>query len=156
MNDRRVTVKHIAETMGRVGSYCFDKNLAYELTVGQMGTPNADTRSKAEMAWISRALLARFESDPAYFLKRNVTKDETFWPWVKTQSRQRKHAGSAPAKKLKRVPSVDKHMASVFTACEGVLVIDFLQKCQTINGEYYASNLRQLNKNAEEMWKIIN
>ena len=35
-------------------------------------------------------------------------------------------------------------MTSVFWDCEVVLMIDYLQKGQTINGEYYASNLRQL------------
>ena len=49
MNNRPMTVKHIADTLGWIGSYCFDKNLAYEQTVRQMGTPNADTRPKAEM-----------------------------------------------------------------------------------------------------------
>ena len=33
-------------------------------------------------------------------------------------------------------------------ACEGVLMTDYLQKGETIDGEYYASNLRQLKKKA--------
>ena len=45
-SDRRVTVKHIAETQCRVGSYCFERNFGDEQTVCQMGTPNADTRPK--------------------------------------------------------------------------------------------------------------
>ena len=35
-------------------------------------------------------------------------------------------------------------IAYVFWDCEGLLMIDCLQKGQTINGEYYASNFRQL------------
>ena len=34
----------------------------------------------------------------------------------------------SPPKKFKRVPSVGKVMASVFWDCEGVLMIDYLQK----------------------------
>ena len=36
-----------------------------------------------------------------------------------------------------KLPIISSH-------CEGVLMIDYLQKGQTINGEYYASNMRQL------------
>ena len=35
-------------------------------------------------------------------------------------------------------------MASVFWDSEGVLKIDYLQKGQTITGDYYTSELRQL------------
>ena len=46
---------------------------------------------------------------------------------------------------FKRVQSVGKVMTSLFCDCEGVLMIDYLQKgLKTLNREYYASNLRQL------------
>lgn len=37
-------------------------------------------------------------------------------------------------------------MATVFWDAQGIIFIDFLQKGKTINGEYYASLLDQLNK----------
>ncbi|CAH1241963.1 SETMAR [Branchiostoma lanceolatum] len=97
---------------------------------------------------VSRTLLARFQSNPANFLKRFVTQDETwvhhFDPESKEQSKEWAKKGSQPPKKFKRVASVGKVMASVFWHSEGVIMIDYLQKGQTINGEYYASELRQL------------
>ena len=50
MNDRRVTIKHIAETLGIiVGRFLlFDRNRGDEQIVYQIDTPNADTRPKAE------------------------------------------------------------------------------------------------------------
>ena len=41
-------------------------------------------------------------------------------------------------------------MASVFWDSEGVLMIDYLQKGQTITGEYYASELCQLKEVIKE------
>ena len=89
-----------------------------------------------------------FEEDPANFLKRFVTMDETwvhhFTPEAKQQSKQWKHPGSPPPKRAKTVPSAGKVMASVFWDADGILLIDYLQKGQTINGTYYASLLTQL------------
>ncbi|XP_066270858.1 histone-lysine N-methyltransferase SETMAR-like [Branchiostoma lanceolatum] len=88
------------------------------------------------------------ESNPANFLKRFVTRDETwvhhFDPESKEKSKEWTKKGSQLPKKFKRVASVGKVMASVFWDSEGVIMIDYLQKGQTINGEYYASELRQL------------
>ena len=43
-----------------------------------------------------------------------------------------------PPKKGRTVPSAGKVMASVFWDADGILLIDYLQKGQTINGTYYA------------------
>ena len=67
---------------------------------------------------ISRYLLSHSEDDPGDFIDRVVTQDETwvhhFDPKSKMQSKQWKHPGSSPPKKLKRVHSVGKVMASIF------------------------------------------
>ena len=74
--------------------------------------------------------------------------DETwvhhFTPEAKQQSKQWKHPGSPLPKKAKTVPSAGKVMASVFWDADGILLIDYLQKGQTIDGTYYASLLTQL------------
>ena len=62
------------------------------------------------------------------------------------QSMQWKHPGSPPPKKIKKVSSAGKVMASVFWDSQGVIMIDYLEHCRTINGAYYAaenSRLRQ-------------
>ena len=82
---------------------------------------------------LSRTNLNLVQEDPANFLKRFVTIDET---WVhhltqeaKQQSKQWKHpAGSLPPKKAKTVPLAGKVMASVFWDADGILQIDYLQK----------------------------
>ena len=125
MNDRRVTAKHIAETLG-----INDESVHIALTeilgtrklfarwVPQMLIPD----QKLNRLGNSSALLARFQSDPASFLKRIVTQDETwvhhFDPESNKQSRQWKHVGSLTLKKFKRVPSVGNVMASMFWDCE--------------------------------------
>ena len=60
------------------------------------------------------------------------------------QSMQRKHTGSPPPKKFKRVYSAGKVMASVFWDSQGVIMIDYLEQGRTINGAYYAEELGRL------------
>ena len=57
---------------------------------------------------------------------------------------QWKHPSSPPPKKANVVSSAGKVMASVFWDPKGIVFIVYLQKGQTINGEYYANLLRQL------------
>ena len=97
---------------------------------------------------ISRYLLSRYEDDPGDFIDRVVTQDETwvhhFDPESKIQSMQWKHPGSPPPKKFKRVSSAGKVMASIFWDSQGVIMIDYLEQGRTINGAYYAAELRHL------------
>ncbi|UYV82266.1 hypothetical protein LAZ67_21001503 [Cordylochernes scorpioides] len=77
-----------------------------------------------------------------------VTMDETwahhFTPESKQQSMQWRNSGSPPPKKAKAVPSAGKVMVSVFWDSEGVLLLDFLNKGQTITGHYYATLVKRL------------
>ena len=50
----------------------------------------------------------------------------------------------APLKKLKRVHSAGKVMASIIWDSQGVIMIDYLVQGRTINGAYYAGEMRQL------------
>ena len=97
---------------------------------------------------ISRYLLSRYEHDPGDFIDRVVTQDETwlhhFDPELKMQSMQWKYPVSPPPKKFKRVSSAGKVMASVFWNSLGVIMIDNLEQGRTINGAYYAAELRRL------------
>ena len=65
----------------------------------------------------------------------------------KGQSKQWKHPSSSQPKKAKTVLLAGKIMASVFWNADGILMVEYLQKGQTINGTYYASLLRQLREN---------
>ena len=75
---------------------------------------------------------------------RLVTMDETWLyhydPETKQQSTEWRHSGSPrPPKK-----SAVKVLASIFWDRDGILLIDYLPKGQTINVEYYSSLLVQL------------
>ena len=60
------------------------------------------------------------------------------------QSKQLKHPGSSPSKKFKRVHSAGELMASIFWYSQEVIMIDYLEQGRTINGAYYAGELRRL------------
>ena len=49
-----------------------------------------------------------------------------------------------PPKKFKRASSTGKAMASIFWDSQGVIMIYYLQQGRTINGAYYAAELRHL------------
>lgn len=76
--------------------------------------------------------------------------DETwihhYTPESKEQSKQWVEPGGSAPKKAKRV----KVMASVFWDAHGILLIDYLPKGKTINGEYYSNLLDQLDRNIRE------
>ena len=75
-----------------------------------------------------------------------MTVDETlvhhFQPEMNQQSKQWKHLDSPPSKKAKTVMSAGKVMASIFWDA-GVLLVDYLDKCNTITGAYFVDLLRQ-------------
>ena len=51
---------------------------------------------------------------------------------------------------FKRASSAGKEMALVFWDSQGVIMTDYLQQGRTINGAYYAAELRQLQERGEE------
>ena len=55
-----------------------------------------------------------------------------------------RHSGSTRPKKFRVQKSAGKVLASIFWAKDGIILIDYLPKGQTINSEYYLSLLVQL------------
>ena len=154
MTDRRVTERYIASTVGisqeRVHSI-LKEDLEMRKLLARWVPRLLTVDQKHTRCTLSRTNLNLLEEDPANFLKRFVTTDEIwvyhFTPEAKQQSKQWKHPGSPPPKKAKTVPSAGKVMVSVFWDADGILLIDYLQNGQTINGTYYASLLTQLREN---------
>ncbi|GBP15649.1 Mariner Mos1 transposase [Eumeta japonica] len=60
-----------------------------------------------------------------------------------TESMQWTKKGERPPKKFKVQKSASKLMATIFWDSEGVLLIDYLPKGTTMNGQYYANLLAQ-------------
>jgi len=76
------------------------------------------------------------------------TMDETWFyhydPETKQQSMEWRHSGSPRPKKFPVQNSAVKFLASIFWDQDGILLIDYLPKGQTIDAEYYLSLLVQL------------
>lgn len=151
LKDRRITIRRLAE-IHDISKSSVERILNKDLNMNKVSArwvPRMLTdEQKRRRHVISQELLEEFNADPEQFLGHIVTQDETwvhhFDPETKMQSMQWKHPGSPTPKKFKVSPSSGKVMASVFWDAEGVLMVDYLQKGSTINGEYYASELRQL------------
>jgi len=65
-------------------------------------------------------------------------------PETKQQSMEWNHSGSPQPKKFRVQKSAGKILVSIFWDQDGIFLIDYLPKGQTINAEYYASLLVQL------------
>jgi len=74
--------------------------------------------------------------------------DETwlyhYEPETKQQSVEWRHSGSPRLKKFRVHKTAGKVLASIFWDQDGILLIDYLPKGQTINAEYYSFLLVQL------------
>ena len=79
--------------------------------------------------------------DPNDFLSRLVTMDETrlyhYDPKTKKQSVKWQHSGLTCPKIFRVQKSDGKFLASTFWDQDGIILIDYLPKSQTINVEYY-------------------
>ncbi|UYV74114.1 hypothetical protein LAZ67_11002156 [Cordylochernes scorpioides] len=160
MLDRRMTVLQIEETLG-IPKATVDRIMREHLGLRKLSAcrggeifsntacwvPKLPTPDqKAVRRKLSSDNLALFEANPEVFVNRIVTMDETwghhFTPESKRQSMQWKHSGTPPPKKAKTVASARMVM--------GVLLLDFLNKGQTITGNYYANLVKQLREAIEE------
>ena len=76
-----------------------------------------------------------------------VTGDESwahhYEPETKRQLMQWHHLGSPSPKKFKLSPSAGKVMITVFWDIQGVLLLDFLPKGETINSARYQETLKK-------------
>lgn len=151
MKDRRITIRRLA-VVHDISKSSVERILHENLNMNKVSArwvPRMLTAEQKRRRHVtSQELLDEFNTDPQKFLGHIVTQDETwvhhFDPETKVQSMQWKHPGSPTPKKFKVSPSSGKVMASVFWDAEGVLMVDYLQIGSTINGQYYASELRQL------------
>ncbi|CAK1581831.1 unnamed protein product [Parnassius mnemosyne] len=157
MGDRKLKIREIAEIIG----------ISYERTqniiVNELGFHKVSARwlprllsveQKRTRLTISRDCLQLFEADADDFLNRFVTMNET---WVhyctletKQQSKHWRRPGSPPPKKAKSILSANKVMASVFWDSKGVIMIDYLERDQNINSDYYCTLLRRLREEIKE------
>lgn len=153
LEDRRVKLREIATTVKISYERVF--NILHEhlhmKKLSARWVPRLLTvDQKRERVRLSLNNLRLFEQNSEEFLRRFITVDETwihfYTPETKEQSKQWVEAGGSAPKKAKVVLSAGKVMATVFWDAQGVILIDFLQKGKTINGNYYATLLHQLHQ----------
>jgi len=150
LEDRRISAKSIAEQLGipreRVGSITHE-----DLDMRKL---SAKWVPKCQRCQSSEQLLEFFRRDPNDFLSRVVTMDKTWLyhydPETKQQSMEWRHNSSPCPKKFRVQKSARKFLASMFWDQDGILLIDYLPKDQTINAEYYSSLLVQLKDTLKE------
>ena len=152
MTDRRVTERYIASTVV-ISHERVHPILTEDLEMRKLSArwvPRLTTvDQKHTRCTLSRANLNLFRKILPTFLRDLSPWVHHFTQEAKQHSKQWKHSGSPPPKKAKTVPSAGKVMASVFWDADGILLIDYLQKGQTVNGTYYASLLTQLREKIE-------
>lgn len=153
LSDRRLKLSEIADTTG-ISKERIHHILSEELNMKKLSArwvPRMLTHDQKRIrVQNSKECLERFQSNKADFLRRYVTTDETwvhhYTPESKIQSKQWTQSGFPAPKKAMVVKSAGKVMASVFWDADGILMIDYLPKGQTINGEYYANLLDKLHQ----------
>ncbi|GBN77026.1 hypothetical protein AVEN_202702-1 [Araneus ventricosus] len=89
--------------------------------------------------------LNRYSEEGNEFLNKIVTGDETWvclvTPQSKQQSMEWKHSRSPTKKKFKTTLSAHKIMCTVFWDRQGILLVDFLPRGETINAVRYCETL---------------
>jgi len=149
--DRRLTVRYAAECLhlsyGTTHHVITDV-LVYSKVCARWVPQILTLENKQVHLTTSRDNLCQYSIDPAKFLHRYVTMDETwahhFDPETKQQSKQWKNVASPPAVKFRKIASADKVLASVFWDSKGVLMIDYLERGKTVTGVYYAELIQKL------------
>jgi Transposase. len=103
------------------------------------------TDNKCNRETTSEQCLMLFKRNPKEFLGRFVIFEETWIHWytleIKEQSKQWNSPIERAPKKWKTVLLAGMVMATIFWDSQGVIYIDYLEKCKTVTGLYYAELL---------------
>lgn len=152
--DRRITLENLQKAFP-----CVCKTVLYEIVTEDLAyhkicarwVPRklTDQHKKNRMA-SALSFLTQYHEDGDEIFDRIVTGDETwihhYTPEKKRQSLQWKHTRSPRVQKFKTAESSLKVMATVFWDRQGVLLVDYLPKHETINKEYYCKLLFDLRR----------
>ena len=108
----------------------------------------------SERMMCSLDVLQQYQQFGQAFLDQIVTRDET-WVFHKTaetklQSSQWKHKSSPQPVKFKQTFSQQKIMATVFWDNKGVILVEFMDRGATINGDRYRQTLTNLRKSIKD------
>ena len=152
--DRRITVEELASKLDvSIGSaHSIVASLGYSKVCAHWVPRQLTEGHKTERVRCCTQLLEHHQGDPT-FLERIITGDETwvyhFEPESKRRSMEWRHPNSPRTKKFKAQKSAAKIMATVFWDSQGVILLDFLPKGETINSEVYIETFRKLKAKIE-------
>jgi len=111
--------------------------------------------SKTSTVPVVLANLEFFRHNPNDFLSRLVTMGKTWLyhydPETKQQSMEWRPSGSPHPKNFECKNPLEKFSSRFFWDQDGIFLIDYLPKGQTINAEYYSSLLVQLKDILKEL-----
>lgn len=149
--DRRIKIRSIAATVDlSVGEVykIVHVVLGYHKVCARWVPKQLTDLHKEMRMGISLTHLMRYNMEGDNFLSRLITGDET-WVHYATAENKRdsmtwKHIASPPVRKFKISPSAKKIMASVFWDHKGPLLVDFLERGNTVNAEQYCKTLDRL------------
>lgn len=147
--DRRITIDELASELGLShGSACnIVASLGFSKVCARWVPRLLTDEHKAERVTCCIELRELSESDNTFF-DRVITGDETwvhhYEPESKRRSMQWRHSTSPRPKKFKSQKSAGKIMATVFWDAQGLILVDFLPKGETINSEAYIETLQKL------------
>lgn len=157
LEDRRVTVDDVAETIG------ISHGTAHHIITEILGlkklcakwVPHSLTMEQKHIRMrLSQQHLERFRKDKKDFLRRFITMDETWVyhhdPETKQEAKEWCEPGTSASKRVRVQKSAKKVLASVFWDAKGILLVDYLQTGKTINSEYYCNLLDQLDVKIRE------
>lgn len=151
MTDRRLTIEMMAEILdisfGSVWTIIHE-HLDMRKVCAQWVPKilrKAEMNSRVELA---KQFLSKFKTSWDQIRRRLVTCDETWIyhdePHTRQSGMEWRKRGEKGPKKPKVRENRGKLMATFFWDCRGVIMIDYLPRGQTMNGDYYADLMRQL------------
>lgn len=151
LDDRKVKLFEIAEYLKiskeRVG-YIVNEYLGMRKLCAKWVPRELTIDQKRQRIDDSEECLKLFNRNKTEFLRRYVTMDETwlhhFTPESNRQSAEWTARDEPTPKRGKTQKSAGKVMASVFWDAHGIIFIDYLQKGQIINSDYYIALLERL------------
>lgn len=151
LNNRRVKLIEIAETLKiskeRVG-HIVHEYLGMRKLCAKWVPRLLTVDQKQQRVDDSEQCLELFKRNKLEFFRRYVTMDETWLHYFNPESHRQSALWTASDEPRPQRPktqqSAGKVMASVFWDAHGIIFIDYLQKGQTINSEYYIALLERL------------
>lgn len=147
LNDRKVKVREIVDILNisyeRV-HHILHEHLHMKKLSARWVPRSLTVDQKRNRVTTSEQSLAMLTRNPAEFLRRFITVDETWIHYYTPESS--KQSGESRPKRPKTQQSAGKVLASVFWDAKGIIFIDYFEGGRTITGDYYCALLDRLNE----------